>query len=242
MKFIASLLLSLVITIVVYILFMTLIFKLNLVDHLSTAFPVLFGLQGGFFAASYFVIIPFFINSLSNFNINKDSNFSYKSMKEPIKTTGKVRFIEKNNENYNINIFYDGVLKEFRNINIDKSFNFKDGSSITIHYNPTNKLESYIDPYDQTRKMSTNHDETPPSHQKEYNTVFKLLELNPIFHNKENMFELTGEVHGGKLSGQKVSLTENINKNDLSKLIPGKVFSCHIHENGNELSISLEII
>jgi hypothetical protein len=242
MKIIASLLLSLVITIVVYTLFMTFIFKLNLTDHLSTAFPVLFGLQGGFFAASYFVIIPFFINAFSNYNIKKDSNSSYKSMKEPIKTAGEVRLIEKNNENYNINIFYAGVLKEFKKIDIDKSFIFSNGDSITVHYNPTNKQESYLDPYDQTGNMSIDHDTTPSFDQKKYNTVFKLLELNPIFHNKENMFELTGEVHGGKLSGQKVSLTEKINKNDLSKLIPGKVFPCHIHENGNELSISLEII
>lgn len=241
MKFFISLILSLILTILVYSLFMAFIFKLDLIDTFKMAFPVLIGLQGGLFAVSYFVIIPFFMEIISNNQENKKSNSTYNSKETPIKITGEIQSIEiiKAN-NYKIDITYADTNKIFTNIDIDTSLEFKVGSNITVFYNPKNKQESYIDPYDEIKRNNS----SSVSHGKsnsELNTAFKLLEINPLFEIGEYVFQLTGEVHGGGFSGEKVSLTESLNKHDLPKLTPGKIFSCNIHKDKNELFISLNI-
>ncbi|EAT13253.1 hypothetical protein HF888_07155 [Bermanella marisrubri] len=106
---------------------------------------------------------------------------------------------------------------------------FEIGEKITVHFDPENPINAYLDLNVQDFNTFNND---------EYDSVFKLLEINP---KSNHDYELVGEISGEQLHGKKVAITQTIQHDNLSYYVPGKIFPCRVNSYDEQASIDIKI-
>lgn len=184
------------------------------------------GLAIGIFLVLNLVIIPK-TTSIISYLFKAQRNVSLTSKAQ---TTSGLITNSKNTANQTI--FSVKYLDYQRDFQVDSRVlvrPYEIGEKITVHFDPENPMNAYLDLNEQNSSTCNNN---------EYNSVFKLLEINP---KSRSDFELVGEISGEQLHGKKVAITQMIEHDNLSYYIPGKIFPCRINIYDDQPSIDIKI-
>lgn len=150
-------------------------------------------------------------------------------------TTGRILNIEYsslrvgNTPRFKITAEYKNIVNTFDYLDEAVQFHFEIGDEITINYNPDNPKQANID-----IEASIKNKSTP----KASNAKFKVLQVNPKFSVKENLYEVIGEIHQANKEPRKAQLQEELNDFQLERFVPGAILPCLLEGEGDDLRVS----
>lgn len=212
--------------------------NLGYINFMATNTGALIGGLAGALMASYFAFTPSLLGYIKKFKKNNDK-LSFPS--PPKSTTGQVTHKQTFGNNTTLNVVYDNHQKNFELDSRVVPSHIQKNSQVSVFYDPNDKNKSYLDLNttnpQQTMYSSPNQLLNEPN----FDAVFKLIEITPKFDLGNGNYELIGELFGEGFNGDKSSLIAQFQHDQLSTLIPGKLFPCIVSGEKENLSIQLKL-